>query len=184
MQEEYVTIVEAARRIGISDKTVRRAIHDGKLTARYPHPNKAEVALTDLLSWRAMWHIRPGETQERVKALETQLSQLTARVAFLEGQFADLQAIGPQKKAPPQPEKAAPTTFTYLSEFCQLHFVPYQAAADLFPRAIRGQRIKVQGRLQPMLGPKGRHDFYVQLHTRPDFRVCDDCPHEENGQHV
>lgn len=180
MQEEYVTIVEAAHRIGVSDKTVRRAIHDGKLTARYPHPNKAEVALTDLLSWRATRHVRPGETQERVN----QLSQLTARVAFLEGQFAGLQVTGPKKKAPPQPEKAAPTNFTYLSEFCRLHFVPYQAAADLFPRAIRGQRIKVQGRLQPMLGPKGRHDFYVQLHTRPDFRVCDDCPHEENRQRV
>jgi hypothetical protein len=184
MEEEYVTIMEAARRIGISDKTVRRAIHDGKLSARYPHPNKAEVSLTDLLSWRATWHVRPGDTQERLRTLETQVSHLTARVTLLEGQCADLQATRPQKKAPPQPEKAAPTNFTYLSDFCRLHFVPYQAAADLFPRAIRGQRIKVQGRLQPVLGPKGRHDFYVQLHTRPDFRACDDCPHEENRQCV
>ena len=71
MQEEYITIVEATRRTGISDKTVRRAIDDGKLTARYPHPNKAQVALTDLLSWRAMWHIRPGETQERGRTRKT-----------------------------------------------------------------------------------------------------------------
>src|SRR5437667_6784543 len=128
MQEEYVTIAEAARRIGMSDKTLRRAIHDGKLTACYPHPNKAEVSMTDVLSWRATLHVRPGETQERLKALETQLSQLTARVALLEGQFADLQAAGPKKKAPPQPESAAPPDFTYLSDFCRLHFVLYQAA--------------------------------------------------------
>jgi len=51
--EEYVTIVEAARRISMSDKTVRRAIHDGKLEARYPHPNRGEISITDLLSWYA-----------------------------------------------------------------------------------------------------------------------------------
>ena len=37
---------------------------------------------------------------------------------------------------------------------------------------------------QAVIGPKGMHDFYVQLHTRPDFRSCDDCPHETNGQSV
>ena len=69
MQEECVTIAEAARRIGMSDKTLRRAIHDGKLTACYPHPNKAEVCMTDVLSWRATLHVRPGETQERLQSL-------------------------------------------------------------------------------------------------------------------
>jgi hypothetical protein len=29
-----------------------------------------------------------------------------------------------------------------------------------------------------VIGVKGRHDFWVQLHNRPDFRSCDDCPHE------
>jgi excisionase family DNA binding protein len=62
MEEEYVTIVEAARRVGMSDKTVRRAIHDGKLAARYPQLNKAEVSITDLEAWHATLHVRPGET--------------------------------------------------------------------------------------------------------------------------
>ena len=47
--DEYVSIAEAARRLGdVSDKTIRRAIHDGKLSARYPHPNKAEISIEDL----------------------------------------------------------------------------------------------------------------------------------------
>ena len=70
MEEEFVTIVEAARRVGMSDKTVRRAIHDGKLTARYPHPNKAEVLIKDLLSWHATLHVRPGEREDRLTVLE------------------------------------------------------------------------------------------------------------------
>ena len=45
---EYVTVVEGARRLGISDKTIRRAIHAGKLTARYPHKNRCEIAVSDL----------------------------------------------------------------------------------------------------------------------------------------
>lgn len=73
---------------------------------------------------------------------------------------------------------APPDGFTYLSDFCLQHHVPYQAAADLFPRAIHGQPIKVGKRNYPVIGPRGRHDFYVQLHTRPDFVTCDDCPHE------
>ena len=45
---EYITITEAARRVGLSDKTIRRAIKAGKLAARYPHPNRAEVSTQDL----------------------------------------------------------------------------------------------------------------------------------------
>jgi hypothetical protein len=66
MEEEYVTIIEAARRVGMSDKTVRWAIHDSKLAAHYPRPNKAEVSMTDLLSWHTTLHVRPGETQDRL----------------------------------------------------------------------------------------------------------------------
>jgi excisionase family DNA binding protein len=76
---EYITIVEAARRVGLSDKTVRRAIHAGKLAARYPHPNKAKISASDLEAWYATLHIRPGETRERLEALETRVGQLESK---------------------------------------------------------------------------------------------------------
>ena len=172
MEEEYVTIIEAARRIGMSDKTVRRAIHDGKLAARYPHLNRAEVSVKDLEAWHATLHIRPGETQDRLKALEHEVSELKARVEQLES-----------KKRIPKTDEAPPEGFVWLTDFCTQHFVPYQAA-DLFPHMIRGQNITVGRRNHPVIGPRGPHDFWVQLHTRPDFRACDDCPHEESGQNV
>jgi len=181
---EYVTIAEAARRLGtISDKTIRRAIAAGKLKARYPHPNRAEVSSEDLEAWHYSLTVRPRETQNKMSALEARVTDLENQVRILRQQ---IEAVSPPKKAPPKPEATAPGGFTYLSDFCHLHAVPYQAAADLFPRAIHGQKIKVRGRLQPIIGVQGRHDFYVQLHTRPDFRTCDDCPHEsrEHGQPV
>ena len=224
--EEYTTIAEAARKLGdVSDKTIRRAIRSGKLAARYPQPNKAEISIADLQEWYASRSVRPGETQDRLTALEAQytkllnlwqetraamdnidllqenlkfevtaqlnkfatllkeqderIEKLTARVKLLEEQ---LQA----KKAPRQHKTsiALPDDFVWLSDFCAQHFVPYQAAEVLFPHAIRGQKIKSGRRLVPMIGPKGRRDFWVQMHNRPDFRSCDDCPHEENGQTV
>jgi excisionase family DNA binding protein len=181
--DEYITIAEAARRLGdISDKTIRRAIHDGKLSARYPHPNKAEILVEDLEAWHVSRHVRPAVTQERIEALETRVGQLESELQMLRRQVEDLLAV--KKKAPPKPLAASPDGFAYLSDFCAQHYVPYHAAADLFPRAIHGQKIKVQGRLQAIIGPKGRRDFWVQMHTRPDFRTCDDCPHEENGHTV
>jgi DNA-binding transcriptional MerR regulator len=179
MEEEYVTIAQAARKLGdVSDKTIRRAIHSGKLAARYPQPNKAEVSIADLQEWYDSRSVRPGETQERLTALEARVAELEAQVLSLRKQLET------KKKEPPKPATTAPDGFTYLSDFCTQHFVPYQAAASLFPHMIRGQYLTVQRRKQAVIGPKGRHDFWVQLHTRPDFRSCDDCPHEENGQSV
>src|SRR2546427_7433874 len=43
-----VTIQEAARRYGVSDKTIQRAIRAGTLPARYPLPNRCEIAVGDL----------------------------------------------------------------------------------------------------------------------------------------
>ena len=178
MEEEYITIAEATRRLGtVSDKTIRRAIKAGKLAARYPQPNKAEVSVSDLQEWYTSRSVRPGETQERLTALEARVTELENEVQTLRRQ---LETSLPAKKEPPKPSATAPDDgLTYLSDFCTQHYVPYQAAADLFPRAIHGQYITVQRRKQAVIGPKGRRDFWVQLHTRPDFRACDDCPHAE-----
>ncbi len=176
--EEHISIAEAARRLGdISEKTIRRAIYAGKLTACYPQPNRAEVSIADLQMWHSSRSVRPGETQERIAALET-------RVSELEREMTELRERLTARKALPKPTTTAPDGFAYLSDFCTQHYVPYQAAADLFPRAIHGQYLTVQRRKQAVIGPKGRRDFWVQLHNRPDFRSCDDCPHEENGQSV
>jgi hypothetical protein len=175
--EEYVTITEGAKQLGVSTKRIQRAIKAGKLKARYPHPNKAEISVKDLQTWYALLRVSPGETQDRLRALETRVSDLEAEVQLLRRQI-ESSAPAPARK-PPKTDEAPPAGFTYLSDFCTQHFVPYQAAADLFPHAIHGQKIKIGRRLYPIIGPKGRHDFFVQLHNRPDFRTCDDCPHSE-----
>jgi len=182
MEEEYITIAEAARRLGtISDKTIRRAIHDGKLSARYPYPNKAEVSTEDLQIWYTSLRVSPGETQDRVTKLEARVATLEAEVQGLRHHLETSLVV---KKTLPKIDTTPPEGFIWLSDFCHLHHVPYQTALELFPHAIHGQKIGSKRRNYPAIGPKGQRDFWVQLHTRADFVTCDDCPHEESGQSV
>jgi len=171
--EEYLTIAEAARRLGINTKRIQRAIKAGDLAARYKYTNKAEISTKDLEAWHASLHLRPGETQDKLTELETRVAALETETQELRRQ---LEVSRPAKKTP-KANEAPPEGFTYLSDFASQHFIPYQAAADLFPQMIRGQNIKSGRRLHPAIGPKGRRDFWVQLHIDPSFRACDDCPH-------
>ena len=177
MDDEFVSIAEGARRLGdVSDKTIRRAIWSGKLTARRPQKNKSEISMADLRAWHSSRMLRPGQTEDRLAALEARVGQLESELQALR---KELESSLAKRKAPPKPSEEAPAGFTYLSDFCAQHYIPYDAAEELFPRAIHGQKIKVRGRLQPIIGSRGRHDFWVQLHNRLDlgFRSCDDCPH-------
>src|SRR5216683_1209757 len=87
---EYVTIMEAARRCGVSDKTIRRAIHHGLLPARFPKPNRREIALSDLERFA------PGQTPGHVQvSTEDRITALEQRVQVLEQQVLDLRGSRP-----------------------------------------------------------------------------------------
>ena len=76
---EHVNIMEAARRCGVCDKTIRRAIHTGKLPARFLHPNRCEIAVSDLE--RFMPRQSPGPVQ--AAAIESRIEGLERRVQVL-----------------------------------------------------------------------------------------------------
>ena len=48
-----MNIMQAAKHLGVSDKTIRRAIHAGLLRARYPQHNRAEIDVSDVEQWYA-----------------------------------------------------------------------------------------------------------------------------------
>jgi predicted site-specific integrase-resolvase len=60
-REPARTIQEAARRCGVSDQTIQRAIRAGTTPARYPQPNRCEIAVSDLE------RILPGHVQTATK---------------------------------------------------------------------------------------------------------------------
>jgi DNA-binding transcriptional MerR regulator len=93
----YVTIQEAARRCGVSDKTIQRAICAGTLSARYPRLNRCEIAESRLNSFKS-GHIQTAtkqslaeqvsghvqeEIEQRLPALEERIQQLEHLIAEL-----------------------------------------------------------------------------------------------------
>src|SRR5712691_1843761 len=119
---EYVTVVEGARRLGISEKTIRRAIHAGKLPARYPHPNRCEIAVSDLEAWRhppaeqnvTAHHLAEMETrlhQVEMQVQQLQQAQRVSPVAHHPRTFAEVEAT------------ALPGDLVSLQAFADLHAV-------------------------------------------------------------
>jgi hypothetical protein len=92
-----------------------------------------------------------------MESLETRVSQLENELQILRRQMED--SLPAKKKALPKTATTAPEGFTYLSDFCTQHFVPYHAAEELFPHMIRGQPITVAIRINLRI---------VELRKAPD----------------
>jgi hypothetical protein len=183
---EYVNIMEAARLCGVSDKTIRRAIHKGLLPARSPKSNRCEIAVSDLEQF--MSGQKPGHAQ--VSTLE-RIAVLERRVQALEQQVSDLLNT-PETRPSQRPSRREkhitgplPRQFVSLTAFARLHSVSETTVlthADkdmaLLP-AKRGEWTDHDGTVITLaLDAKGRHAFYRLYHGVPPFTECKQCPHE------
>jgi excisionase family DNA binding protein len=185
MQMEYVTIMEAARRCGVSDKTIRRAIHKGTLPARSPQSNRSEIAVSDLerfASEQGSEHVQ-GAPSSRITALE-------GRVQVLEQQVQDLlnrrEAATPRRSSQ-RTERltgSLPRNLVALLAFARLHSVPEtkvltHASWDMALLPIkRGEWIDHNGTVvKEALDAKGRKVFYQLYRELPSFLCCGQCPH-------
>lgn len=83
-ESEHVSIQEAACRCSVSGKTIQRAIQAGKLVARYPRPNRCEIAISDLETFR------PGHLSGHTA------NPAEMRIAALEG--GELRNLSPAAK--------------------------------------------------------------------------------------
>jgi hypothetical protein len=194
-ENQYVTIQEAARLCGVSDKTIQRAIRQGALPAQYPKKNRCEIAIRDLE------HIRPGHVQTPAQQ-DTILLQsghdsepLEQRVAALEQRVQQLEhlvATGLHKPAARERQNGAkargrttgplPKRFLSLLAFAKLHNIAesmVQAHMDigLFP-VERGTWTDTDGtEVALVLDAKGRAAFYHLYHSFPQFLSCPHCVH-------
>lgn len=177
---EYVTIMEAARRCGVSDKTIRRAIRKGTLPARSPQPNRSEIAVVDLERFARGQGSGPvqGEASSRIAALEE-------RVHILEQQVQELRDH--LESAPRRSERLTgtlPRHLVSLLAFARLHSVPETKVVTHASREMgllpvkRGEWINHDGTIiKEALDVKGRKVFYQLYHELPSFLRCGQCPH-------
>lgn len=180
---EYVTILEAARRCGVSDKTIRRAIHKGTLPARFPKPNRSEIAISDLE------HFTPRQIPGHVQvSTEDRITALEQRVQVLEQQVLDLLNEPERGRSRRSSQKTERTTgplsrnLVSLLAFAQFHNIPETKVLthvdiSLLP-AKRGEWADIDGTVVTLaLDARGRKAFYQLYREVPFFLACPQCPH-------
>ncbi len=90
----YLTAIEASKHLGVSERTVRRWIEEGKLVARHLKKNKYGILEADveaLLAERPDIIDENAKMKARIEALEQRVHELERTVARLEGQQTALQ---------------------------------------------------------------------------------------------
>jgi hypothetical protein len=195
-ESNYVSILEAARRCGVSDKTIQRAIRRGVLPARYPQPNRCEIAVADLdafipghvqiatkqlIAERASGHVQT-EIEQRLAALEEriQLLELLAEEALSRQEIPKPPC---RAKARERTTGPLPRNLVSLLAFARLHNVAeakVQTHVDmsLLP-AKRGEWTDYGGMVVTLtLDAKGRAAFHQLYHGIPPFIECKQCPHQ------
>jgi bacterioferritin-associated ferredoxin len=182
---EHVNILEAARLCGVSDKTIRRAIHKGLLPARFPKPNRCEIAIADLERFtprQVPGHVQVS-VEERIAALERRMQRLEQQVQELLDRPATMTSRHSSRRAKrttgPFPRNLVP-----LTSFAQLHQV---AEAKVLTHASRDMALLPVKRgewtghdgtvIKEALDAKGRKAFYQLYHELPYFLCCGQCPH-------
>ncbi len=182
---EYVNIMEAAQHCGVSDKTIRRWIHAGKLAAQYPQPNRCEIALSDLETFK------PGQMSGQVPAsLESRIATLEQRVQGLERLLRDLQAgqDAPSRRRVPKARERTtgplPGQLSSLLAFAGYHNVAESKVLAAIDKGLlpvkRGAWTNTDGMVVTLaLDAKGRSAFSQLYHDVPPFVPCTQCPHED-----
>jgi len=182
---DYVTIMEAARRCGVSDKTIQRAIRRGTLPAQYPQPNRCEIAVSDLVC------IRPGHLSGHMtEPLESRVAELERQVQDLERQMQRLRSRQEAPKARRVSRTRERTTgplprhLVSLLPYAQLHNVAEakvltHSDTGLLP-VKRGEWMDTSGTPVTLaLDAKGRQAFSQIYHDVPPFVRCEQCPHQD-----
>lgn len=180
---DCVTIIQAARCCGVCPKTIQRAIHKGLLPARYPYPNRCEIALSDLeqfMPGRSSGHVQVS-TEDRIVALEQRVQVLEQQILdLLNRPQSGLSYRSSRKKT--RITGPLPQNLVSLTSFTQLHSVAETRAVthvdiSLLP-AKRGAWTDHDGSVVTLaLDAKGRQAFYQLYQSFPDFTRCRQCPH-------
>ncbi len=186
---EYVNIMEAARRCGVSDKTIRRWIHAEKLRARFPQPNRCEIAVSALepflpghLSGQSTEPLerRLDILERQVQALEQQVQQLLMRSATSRTERSSSRGRRESTTGP------LPGHLVSILAFAELHRIPEQKVQTHIDISLlpvhRGTWTDHDGQPVTMaFDAKGRQAFHQFYHEMPLFVPCKRCPHELPG---
>jgi excisionase family DNA binding protein len=136
---KYISAVEAARRLGVNEKTVRNWVRSGALDAHKPAQNRLDILAADVEALRRKREGYQDETSDvsylvaRTEVLERKYADLERKYSELEQKYAELSSAvirKVEKQAVSQPV-VAETMVTQKSCAEENRAVPVGAPADL-----------------------------------------------------
>lgn len=202
----FFTALEAAQRLGVSEKTVRRWIKDGKLEATRRANNTLAIAESEierLQLEREKYSDQVEQDQDtlaaRLEALEQSHNALVERVAQLEALTINTPASRTRTPREPRPAPASRELFSVDQvlpsgipsgslqhyEFALLHAVNRRTFNDQLERDMGGANVAYIPRQKPnrdeverWLTPDQQHAviLYWQERRKP-YAPCAACPH-------
>jgi excisionase family DNA binding protein len=189
MTAEYVNIMEAARRCGVSDKTIRRWIHAQKLRAYFPQPNRCEIAVSDLepllpghLSGQGKEPLedRVATLERQVQVLERQIQQVLSTQGVSRGQHPSALRKRHATTGP------LPRHLVSALAFAELHHTPEQKVLTHIEISLlpihRGAWTNHDGMPVTLaFDAKGQQAFHQLYHDTLWFVPCTHCPHTLPG---
>jgi excisionase family DNA binding protein len=177
-QKETVNIIQAAQILGVSDKTVRRWIHAGKLKASFPQINRCEIVRADLDPLLYGRQSRPIDisVEQRFVALERQ-------VRILEQEINRLKQTRPARaKRQLRTTGPLPARYVSLQKLASLHNMPQhrvQSVIEMHMLPVQhGTWTQGEEVVTEALDERGQRAFYDLFHDVPPFMTCLYCPHE------
>ncbi len=186
--EQYLTATQAASRIGVNEKTVRRWIDEGKMEAMHIKQNRLAIPLSEVervTEEHSSTHLLPGRDEDitgRLEALEKQVSDLAGQIAALREQkpAPPVHILRPPRAEyrteVPAGSEALPAGWVSLKNF--YHEVPRQTALRWVEHLVkRGRWIHEGHEVSIALDAAGQASAYEVLRTHPAFKPCADCPH-------
>lgn len=191
---KFVNASEAARRIGVTDKTVRSWIIQGKLDAHHVSKNRLAIAESDVERLARERRLYASEhtpnitaLAARIEALERTLEELSERYRALEARIRDQETREPayisqlgitheepaetrQNRTYAPREKGLPEGAMLARHFAQAHGVnPNTFRGHYEPgKGIRGERLIISSRPKP-----GRDEMEWFVTTDDAPRILD-----------
>lgn len=200
-----ITIQEAARRLGKSEKTLRRWVHDDKIPARMVE-GRYVFTESDIEAHRGTQETQVGydDLIERIEVLEATVARLEASIEQVQVHIWDIvyspleqsetrvyPNVQEKQEKPVQVGRHSQATHGGVfglpdglkgwRSFAALHGI----APSTVQKAIETGRLTIvsgkwtvgRASVQGALDATGQAKFYELWHNLPKFQTCPNCPH-------
>jgi excisionase family DNA binding protein len=166
---QYLTAIEASKRIGVSEKTIRLWVQSGKLSAHHPSKNRLaipESEVEQLARERQQYQAqesRPDmELVEKIAELEQRIAVLEQRVQSGTLEYAPVRPTRSRRAVTaPLVERNLPSGAMLARDFARKYGVNPRTFTDHIIKGYGGDKLPVESRPKPGREHLNETEYYL-----------------------